>query len=131
MSQSSFAHHIAAYVQCMAMTCAMLHYKLLQLCVRICSQQCTDRTRSEGSINIHFTYATPWRNLLQRMAIVEDILRRCSAFFVFSRPLGKSSEALKSWQYRQLAKDKAAGTIVSQLSTYKMAIAKYVCNPAA
>ena len=68
-------------------------------------------------------------NLLQRMEIIEDILRAFSSALFFSKPTCRSWEALKSWQQHQSAMDEKARTCVSRLGIYKMAFKTYGRDP--
>ena len=68
-------------------------------------------------------------NLLQRMEIVEDVLLAFSSALFFSKPTGRSWEALKSWRQRQSAVDEKVGTCVSRLGMYKMAFKTYGRDP--
>ena len=59
------------------------------------------------------------------MEIIEDVLRALSPAVLFSKPTGRSWEALKSWQQRQNAMDEKAGTCVSRLGMYREAFKKF------
>ena len=68
-------------------------------------------------------------NLLQRMEIIEDVLCVLSSALFFSKPTGRSWEALKSWQQRQSAMDEKVGTCLSRRGIYKMAFKTYGRDP--